>query len=57
MRRKDRLVIMLNEQERKRISRLADAQRLPISTAARRILLDMADALEPEDQNETNSRS
>jgi hypothetical protein len=56
MRREDSLVIRLTEAERKAINRLADAQRLPVSTAARRILLDMADALEPEGQNDTNRR-
>ena len=48
MRRNDRIVIRLNEVERRAILRLAKAERLPPSTAARRILLDVAEALKVE---------
>jgi hypothetical protein len=50
MDRTNRLVIPLKKSERERIDRLARRQRLPTATAARRILLDLADDMEEENQ-------
>ena len=44
MYRNHRLVIKLTTEEKGAIGRLAEAERLPPSTMARKILLDLADA-------------
>ncbi len=46
MQRTSQLFIRLSDEERARIERLAKSVRLAPSTAARVILLDMADAVE-----------
>jgi len=43
MPRTEVLVIRLSQDERTKINRLADAERLPASTLARKILLDEAE--------------